>query len=158
MTYITAHAQGYNDSTVYDILVAEDDSTEQDFQLLHPEFNPNRWELFSVLDPGLETELGFTMTNTGNGPLNWTVERRLIGDANAVPWEFRRSYPVGNIGIPLIFLKIIQNLLHYVQALLGMALLNLTANNGLRSGKNSLFGLAEVPNSIFFVHKGDINR
>lgn len=97
MTYITAHAQGYNDSTVYDILVAEDDSTEQDFQLLHPEFNPNRWELFSVLDPGLETELGFTMTNTGNGPLNWTVERRLIGDANAVPWEFRRSYPVGNI-------------------------------------------------------------
>ena len=92
---ITAMKQGYNDSTEFDITVEEDDSLEIIFDLLHPEFTPTVWELTAMLDPELETELGFTLTNTGNGPMDWKVERRLLGDANAPPWQYRRSFNVG---------------------------------------------------------------
>ena len=93
---ITAHAQGYNDSTQYDFEVAENDTFEINFELLHPEFSPSDWNLAYVLDPGHEIDLEFTVQNTGNGPMDWTVDRRLIGDANAPPWQFRRTYFVGN--------------------------------------------------------------
>ena len=92
---ITAMKQGYNDSTEFDLNVEEDDSLEINFNLLHPEFTPTTYRLSAMLDPGLQTELQFTVANTGNGPLDWQVERRLIGDANAQPWEYRRPFYVG---------------------------------------------------------------
>jgi len=92
---ITARKQGYNDSNYVDQQVIEHDSLEINFGLLHPEFTPTTYELGWMLDPGLVTELGFTLTNTGNGPMNWTAEKRLLGDANAAPWEHRRTYDVG---------------------------------------------------------------
>ena len=93
---ITAFAQGFNDSTEYNFQVAEDDSLEINFDLLNPEFVSSRWNLNTMLDPDRETELEFRVDNTGNGPLFWNVDRRLIGDANAEPWEMRRSYSIGD--------------------------------------------------------------
>lgn len=92
---ISARAQGYNDSTQYDFEVAEDDTLEINFALLHPEFSPSTYDLAGRLDPGQETEILFSMQNTGNGPLEWAVDRRLIGNANVDPWEYRDEYLFG---------------------------------------------------------------
>ncbi len=89
---ITARAQGFNDSTEFGLEVPEGDSLEINFQLLHPEFTPSVWNLFQRLDPGFEVPRNFQMQNTGNGPMFWNVDRRLLGDANANPWEIRRQY------------------------------------------------------------------
>ncbi len=87
--------QVYNDSTQYDIEVPEGDSLRIDFNLLHPEFSPSTWNLRYMLDPGYQVELGFSITNTGNGPMDWKIERRLLGAANAPPWEYRQAFAVG---------------------------------------------------------------
>ncbi|MBT7616086.1 MAG: hypothetical protein HN590_02240, partial [Calditrichaeota bacterium] len=92
---ITARKQGYNDSTYVDLFVAEDDTLEINFDLLHPEFIPSVEELESALSEGEAIDLPFEISNTGNGPLNWQAEERLRGDANAAPWELRRDYAVG---------------------------------------------------------------
>ena len=92
---ITARAQGYNDSTQYDFEVAEADSFEINFALLHPEFEPTTYDLSARLDPGQEREIEFSMQNTGNGPLDWSVDRRLYGNANVDPWEFREDFHFG---------------------------------------------------------------
>ena len=92
---ITAMRQGYNDSTYIDTFLVEDDTLEINFDLLHPEFIPSSELLATLLDPDRSREMQFRLTNTGNGPLDWRVERRLLGDANADPWEYRRGYNVG---------------------------------------------------------------
>ena len=89
--------QGYNDSVYYDLEVAEDDSLEIIFGLLHPEFTISHDMLGTFLDVNQSWDLGFTVTNTGNGPMDWTAEKRLLGDANAEPWQWRRSYNVSNL-------------------------------------------------------------
>ncbi len=94
---ITASAQGYNDSTLVDIEVAEDDTLEINFGLLHPEFVPSVERLDAELPVDESTELEFSISNTGNGPLSWSAIGELRGDANAAPWELRRQYPVGEI-------------------------------------------------------------
>ncbi|MBM3325493.1 MAG: hypothetical protein FJY65_00710, partial [Calditrichaeota bacterium] len=93
---ITCHKQGYNDSTYTDLIVDEQDSLNINFDLLHPEFIPSSFQLNEWLDPGLESQIPFYIFNGGNGPLYWSAEKRLLGDANAAPWELRRSYWVGD--------------------------------------------------------------
>ncbi len=89
---VTAYAQGWNDSTVTDVDVPEEDEVVLDFSLLHPEFAPSDEQLMARIPIDNEVDLDFTITNEGNGPLDWHVERHLIGDANAAPWELRNSY------------------------------------------------------------------
>ncbi len=77
-------------------LVEEDDEVvELAIELEHAEFNPSTDDFLEILGPDDATELGFTATNDGNGDLEYTAERRLIGDANADPWNLRLSYNVG---------------------------------------------------------------
>ncbi len=92
---ITAMLQGYNDSTLSDLFLEEDDSLEINFNLLHPEFRTSDNELGAQLNVDDTRELDFELFNDGNGPLTWRVERQLRGDAEADPWELRRSYHVG---------------------------------------------------------------
>ena len=92
---ITASLQSFNDSTLVDLEVAEDETLEVNFGLLHPEFTPSREQLSAVLEVDDLIELDFEVFNGGNGSLNWRAERRLRGDANAPPWDLRRSYQVG---------------------------------------------------------------
>ncbi len=93
---ITAHKQGYNDSTYFDQEVEEGDTVQFDFDLLHPEFSPSTELLSDRLDPDRARDLPWSIFNGGNGPLFWTAEKRLLGDANAQPWELRRTYNVSD--------------------------------------------------------------
>ena len=93
---VTARLQGYNDSTLYGYWLEEDDTLEIDFALLHPEFAPSSLLLETMLEPGDQAEIDFRLENTGNGPLSWMVERKLPGNADTDPWEFRESYAVGD--------------------------------------------------------------
>ena len=95
---ITARKPGYNDSTltIPDTLLLENDSLEVSFNLLHPEFVPSVWSLRADLDPDLATDLEFSLTNEGNGPLDWTLLRRLPDNADFDPWEHRLAYHSGD--------------------------------------------------------------
>ncbi len=94
---ITASKMGYNDSTYTGLEVANDDTLEINFDLLHPEFVLSN-DAYSVeILTDNEIEERFTLSNIGNGSMVWTAEKRLIGDANAAPRELRRSYNVSQI-------------------------------------------------------------
>ncbi len=92
---ISARKLGYNDSTKFDFEIPEDEEETIDFSLLHPEFTPSTERIANRLPEAQASEHEFTVTNTGNGMLTWSVARELRGDANADPWEYRRGYPVG---------------------------------------------------------------
>ncbi|MDP8228218.1 MAG: carboxypeptidase regulatory-like domain-containing protein, partial [Candidatus Electryoneaceae bacterium] len=91
---ITARAVGYNDSTLTDTL-EENDTLEINFALLHPEFGPSQREFQAMLDPDLEEEIQFSLANDGDGPLDWTLRKRLPNDADVEEWEHRESFFVG---------------------------------------------------------------
>jgi hypothetical protein len=93
---ITASKFGYNDSVYVDTLLVEADTMEVNFKLLHPEFTPSTLGLSKFLDPELTSILPFSIENTGNGPLDWTLARRLPGNADVDPWEFRLSFAVSD--------------------------------------------------------------
>ena len=92
---VTVIKQGWNDSTLTGFDLEEGDEIEVNFAMLHPDFVPTSWDLSYTLDPDHQTELEFSVHNTGNGPLDWEVDRRLFGNANAEPWEFREDYGFG---------------------------------------------------------------
>ncbi len=94
---ITASAHGYNDSTYVDLEVAENDTLEINFDLLHPEFVPSVESLSAELPLDGSIDLDLSIRNTGNGALTWSATGELRGDANAEPWEMRRQYPFGEI-------------------------------------------------------------
>jgi hypothetical protein len=48
------------------------------------------------MEEGQTDDLAFTITNTGNGPLDWHLNRKLPGDANADPWQLRRQYSMSD--------------------------------------------------------------
>lgn len=93
---ITAAISGYNDSTLTDLVVDVDDSLEIDFDLLHPEFRPSTMFFETTMDSGITEIIPFSVTNTGNGPLDWSLVRRLPGEADAAPWEYRHAYAVSD--------------------------------------------------------------
>ncbi|MBM3327766.1 MAG: carboxypeptidase regulatory-like domain-containing protein, partial [Calditrichaeota bacterium] len=76
-----------------------DEAGEVDLNIamLHSTCTPDVEELFTQLEPGGETDMDFSIANNGNGPLTYRVERRLLGEANAAPWELRRNYAIGNL-------------------------------------------------------------
>jgi len=92
---ITGSKQGYNDSTLTDLQLEIDDTLTINFHLRHPEFviSDDRFEVELAI--GESCENPFTVSNNGNGLLTWSVEPRLVGDADIPPWEHRRSYYVG---------------------------------------------------------------
>ncbi|MBM3326819.1 MAG: T9SS type A sorting domain-containing protein [Calditrichaeota bacterium] len=92
---ITARLAGYNDSTRTNLILREDDSLEINFALLHPEFTLNVQQVRSELEIDERRNMRFNLRNNGNGPLSYRIEKRLIGDANAAPWDLRRAYNVG---------------------------------------------------------------
>ncbi len=94
---VTASELGWNDSTIAEVDILEDESTERNFQLLHPEFTPSDGQFNARLADGEEQEIDFTVFNTGNGPLTYSTHRELVGDANADPWELRESLNISAI-------------------------------------------------------------
>ncbi|MDP8240235.1 MAG: T9SS type A sorting domain-containing protein [Candidatus Hatepunaea meridiana] len=75
--------------TIEAVDLGEDD-VELNVELLYAEFNPDEDEFFMALEPDMEQTFEFDVSNGGNGPLTYIVERRLANeDANADPWERR---------------------------------------------------------------------
>ncbi len=92
---LTVKVDGYNDSTATGLSVGMDDTLEVIFRLLHPEFNVDPEEISATLMQGESTEINITITNRGNGPLEWTVQPR--GPGGFEPWELRQSIDVSEI-------------------------------------------------------------
>lgn len=94
---ITATKQGFNDSTYFNLEIEDGEELELNFAMLHPEFNLSIDSVSRWLPSGQQVEQPFQMSNTGNGTLAWSVERRNRNDANAEPWELRQSYNVSDL-------------------------------------------------------------
>ena len=94
---ISAAMLGYNDSTFIDLLLEEDEDLEIDFRLLHPELIVSVDEIEAELNPGQSAERQFSIRNDGNGPMQWWVESRLIGESGVDPWVVRDVIPAGQI-------------------------------------------------------------
>ncbi|HHE47126.1 MAG TPA: carboxypeptidase regulatory-like domain-containing protein, partial [Bacteroidetes bacterium] len=94
---VTASLQGYNDQTREGLNVGEGDTLEIVFHLPHPEFAPSRDSFDEVLEPGDRIQIDFSARNDGNGTLAYTVDRRLLGEANADPWSLRSIHNIEEI-------------------------------------------------------------
>jgi len=100
-TEVHFYKLGYNDTTVavqFEIDPNRPDSVvaEVNVALPHPDFIPSLEEIRVRIAPDTVMDVPFELRNTGNGPLEWQAEKRLLDDANAAPWELRRIYWVGN--------------------------------------------------------------
>ncbi len=93
---ISARKLTYNDSTYVDMLLDNEDTVQVDFALLHPEFTPSVMELGTAIDPEQSDTLVLSIENTGNGPLDWRMERHLPRGADVDPWVHRESIMVGD--------------------------------------------------------------
>ncbi|NQU04962.1 MAG: hypothetical protein HQ568_02635, partial [Calditrichaeota bacterium] len=93
---LTASHSGYNDLTLYDQQVDDGDTLEVVFRLTHPTIQLSEERIDATLDQGDSTEVELTITNQGNGQLEWQAKKRLAGEAGADPWELRRSYSVSD--------------------------------------------------------------
>ena len=94
---ITASMQGYNSMTFDNVELPEDSIFVIDFALLHPEFAPSTDRFDLNLPPGGQIEHSLDITNNGNGLLEWSATRHLVGDADREPWELRRSFLVSQM-------------------------------------------------------------
>lgn len=72
---ITVSSEGYNDSTRMGDGIAEDDTLIEDFRLLYSEFHASVGRIAEVLNSGESTEVGFNISNSGNGALRWSAAR-----------------------------------------------------------------------------------
>jgi hypothetical protein len=94
---VTAHAQGYNDSTVTGIVIGEDSTTVVNFALLHPEFNINVERFDFDMQPGVEFHAGVHLSNDGNGTLGYTSRYvYLIDEGVGAPRGLRGMAHPGN--------------------------------------------------------------
>ncbi|MBT7788503.1 MAG: T9SS type A sorting domain-containing protein [Calditrichaeota bacterium] len=75
--------------------LGQDGDLEFDITLLQAMFRAEPNEIGSLLMPGESEQFAINVTNEGSGPLAYTAETRLRGEANVDPWNLRRSYAVG---------------------------------------------------------------
>lgn len=91
---ITASLPGYNDSTMTDVVLQEDETITLNFHLKPPVFNVSSNNLRSEVALEDSNTVPFTIWNSGIGYLEFMATPRLVGAANVEPWEFRSSLPV----------------------------------------------------------------
>lgn len=92
---LTASFDGFNDSTLIDLEVAEDEEIEVNFGLLHPEIFVSENRIDGQMIVGEEHESSIQIENDGNGVLEWVADTRNAVDQNFDPWELREAYHVG---------------------------------------------------------------
>jgi hypothetical protein len=88
---ITASMQGWNDSTLTDQMIEENEAREIVFSLLHPMFTPSRNRIDVTLTQADSTNVDLTISNDGNGWLEWQAEKRPPGGGGAEPWQYISS-------------------------------------------------------------------
>ena len=82
---------------VEEISLDEEGEFELNVELFHSECNPSMEEIVMELEPDMSQEVDFQVSNDGNGPLTYTLERRLLGGADADPWDIRGEANVEQI-------------------------------------------------------------
>ncbi|MBT3232035.1 MAG: T9SS type A sorting domain-containing protein [Calditrichaeota bacterium] len=80
---------------IHEINIDEAGDIELNVELLHAECNPAPAEIRTELAPDSDAQIAIEISNDGNGPLTYVVERQLPGDANADPWDLRQSMMFG---------------------------------------------------------------
>jgi len=91
---ITASLDGYRDFTLTGQQLELRDTLDLDFHLLRPLFNPAQSSLELFLPPDSTVEFDLSVSNSGNCPLEWTLQRRMQGNV-ADPWSLINSYSFG---------------------------------------------------------------
>jgi len=81
----TAYKRSFNEDNAADVEIIEDEVAVVNFELTHPTFNADIEEIDITVPPDSTGEVGFTVWNDGNGPL----EYRLQLDYEAEPPEGR---------------------------------------------------------------------
>ncbi|NQT33999.1 T9SS type A sorting domain-containing protein [bacterium] len=76
----------------HEISLEEAGEYELDIALLHSVCLPSEENITWFLEPDMEETINFDVHNGGNGPLTYQIERRLLGEANAEPWQLRSMY------------------------------------------------------------------
>ncbi|MBC8465419.1 carboxypeptidase regulatory-like domain-containing protein [bacterium] len=80
------------------VSIAEgDDDIELNIEMLQAVFGINVDDLAREVAPDEQIEIGFTVSNSGNGTLEFSTVRSLAGGADADPWTLRQSINVGEI-------------------------------------------------------------
>jgi len=92
---ITARKTGYNDSTFTELVLEVEGVLEVNFGLLHPDFALSDTVFTFNLDEGINEEEELTIENSGNGLLEWSVEKRLRNVDEIQPWELLGSHNIG---------------------------------------------------------------
>ncbi len=77
--------------------VGDNDEINLEIAMLHSQCNLDVEEIIDELPVDGQSETAITISNDGNGPLTYTSDKRLLGDANAEPWELRAGVPAGVI-------------------------------------------------------------
>ncbi|MDP8241149.1 MAG: carboxypeptidase regulatory-like domain-containing protein [Candidatus Hatepunaea meridiana] len=85
---VTVSKDGYNTATVEDLHLENDEELDIEIGLLHPEFEASENGFIVELEPVLESTFEFDVANDGNGPLIYSIERRLVDEVGE-PWEER---------------------------------------------------------------------
>ena len=86
---LTVSKHGYNTMILDDLHLEDDEELELEIFLLHPGCVPSEVGFSDHLEPGMRLEIDFTVHNNGNGPLEYSIERRLVGEADVDPWDLR---------------------------------------------------------------------
>jgi len=94
---ITVSKFGYNSIIIDSIECAVDETLEVNFELTHPEIAISAEEFNEALTPGHVAVRSFTISDSGNGLLEWSVERRLLGESGVDPGVIRESFNIGEV-------------------------------------------------------------
>ena len=86
---------GYNNLIIDSLECAVEDTLELDFHMLHPELALSVEAFNEQLIPNHEAIRQFTISDSGNGTLEWSVECRLSDESGVDPWELRQSHNAG---------------------------------------------------------------
>jgi len=78
-----------------DFELGEEDMDDADIALLHSTCLPDPPQVITEIAPDSDMQMNLNIENDGNGPLTYSIDRRLLGDANAEPWELRVSHNIG---------------------------------------------------------------
>jgi hypothetical protein len=85
---------GYNSITSDEFEVVSGDTINLDFALHHPEIELSAESVSRSIPPDDTLLIDLSLSNDGNGELQWSVARRLAGGEYHI-WDLRRSLNVG---------------------------------------------------------------
>jgi len=81
---LIASKSWYNDLIITNLHLAENNEEQFDLQLLHPEFSISSNNIETQLAAGREHEVELTISNEGNGELEWECSKGYVGGHNGI--------------------------------------------------------------------------